>query len=212
MREIVNVNTENQLIIYEYFNNEKEFVIIMDLFEDLSYFYYSKDKSFEEGEIRELLIQLNKSFEIMIKNKISIDRLDLHHIISKRQNVKFFYFNYIEYSRINRTQKKFETRILNPYEVASIAPELFEEKSKDNSVLWSLGMLIYFLFFRDIPYSYNKNSLGGFIYHIYTQSPNLKKTGNKDLDDLIQRLLIKDPYKRISWDDYFLHPFLKNKK
>ena len=35
----------------------------------------------------------------------------------------------------------------------------------------------------------------------------IKKTGNKDLDDLIIKLLEKDPKKRITWKDYFDHLF-----
>ena len=31
---------------------------------------------------------------------------------------------------------------------------------------------------------------------------------NEDFDYLISKLLIKDPKERISWDDYFKHPFL----
>ena len=37
----------------------------------------------------------------------------------------------------------------------------------------------------------------------------IKKTNNKDLDDLIDKLLESDPKKRISWKDYFEHPFFK---
>ena len=37
----------------------------------------------------------------------------------------------------------------------------------------------------------------------------LAKTGNDNLDDLISRLLIEDKNKRITWKDYFNHPFFK---
>ena len=37
----------------------------------------------------------------------------------------------------------------------------------------------------------------------------LKSTDNKLLDDLICGLLIKDPRERISWEEYFNHPFFK---
>ena len=35
----------------------------------------------------------------------------------------------------------------------------------------------------------------------------LKETDNKELDDLIKKLLEKDPSKRLTWDEYFNHPF-----
>ena len=75
--------------------------------------------------------------------------------------------------------------------------------------LWSIGIIIYRLLFGKSPFIgetefglLNKiNKLG---------NKNLKKTGNKDLDDLIINLLEKDPIKRINWDEYFNHPFFKS--
>ena len=37
----------------------------------------------------------------------------------------------------------------------------------------------------------------------------LKITNFKILDDLLSKLLVKDPNKRINWDEYFNHPFNK---
>ena len=36
-----------------------------------------------------------------------------------------------------------------------------------------------------------------------------QKSGNKQLDDLIRKLLQEDPDERLSWDDYFNHPFFQ---
>ena len=38
----------------------------------------------------------------------------------------------------------------------------------------------------------------------------LKKTGDSNLDDLIDKLLETNPEKRISWKDYFEHKFFKS--
>ena len=35
----------------------------------------------------------------------------------------------------------------------------------------------------------------------------LKKTQNENLDDLIRRLLTVDINERITWEEYFSHPF-----
>ena len=35
----------------------------------------------------------------------------------------------------------------------------------------------------------------------------INKTGNEELDDLIKKLLVKEASKRLSWDEYFNHPF-----
>ena len=36
-----------------------------------------------------------------------------------------------------------------------------------------------------------------------------KKTDDKILNDLIEKLMVKDPNKRIGWEQYFSHPFFK---
>ena len=35
------------------------------------------------------------------------------------------------------------------------------------------------------------------------------KFDNHNLNDLVHKLIVVDPTKRISWEDYFNHPFFK---
>ena len=90
-----------------------------------------------------------------------------------------------------------------------MSPEILAGEEYDNETdLWSLGVIIYQLFFKKYPYDgetevaiYKKiNELGQKI---------LKETGDKNLDDLIGKLLVNNPKKRIKWEDYFNHPFFK---
>ncbi len=39
----------------------------------------------------------------------------------------------------------------------------------------------------------------------------LKKTNDDKLDDLISKLVVNNPEKRLNWNDYFNHPFFKIK-
>ena len=96
--------------------------------------------------------------------------------------------------------------------ISIIAPEIlkYKEENNEKNDLWSLGIIIYILYFKEYPYK-GENKLK-IIEQINKNKQNFKKTGNSDLDDLIIKLLNDDPQKRISWEDYFNHPFfLKNK-
>ena len=84
------------------------------------------------------------------------------------------------------------------------------EEYNDKSLLWSLGVIIYVLFFNDFPYKGNYEK--GILDNIKSGEENLKKTGISDLDDLIRRLLVEDPENRMNWNDYFEHPFFIQKK
>ena len=44
---------------------------------------------------------------------------------------------------------------------------------------------------------------------IMTKPSKFEKSGNKDFDDLITKLLEKEKDKRITYDEYFKHPFFK---
>ena len=71
--------------------------------------------------------------------------------------------------------------------------------------------MMYQLLFNDYPFEIIKEG--------EEKSPEIDYFKNKrkdcednNLNDLIQKLLIINPVKRISWDEYFNHPFFNNNK
>ena len=91
-----------------------------------------------------------------------------------------------------------------------MAPEILNVEEYDNkSDLWSLVIIIYQLFFKYSPY--DAQTQIGLLKKIKSLGKaKLKKTMVYLLDDLIGKLLEDDPNKRLSWKEYFEHPFLKN--
>ena len=86
------------------------------------------------------------------------------------------------------------------------APELLAGEPYDNKVdLWSIGVILYSLYYNEYPF--NGNNQIEIFNHI--QNNKLKKSKNNDFDDLIEKLLQKDPKSRITWNDYFNHNFWK---
>ena len=74
MNEIENMkicseNNDNSVKYYESFENENEFVIVLELCDE-SLTKFKKDKSFNSKEIFDLLNQLNNTFKIMKEKKI----------------------------------------------------------------------------------------------------------------------------------------------
>ena len=88
-----------------------------------------------------------------------------------------------------------------------MAPEVLEGKSYNAECdLWSIGIMMYILFFKKFPYIGDtdtavQNNINNFGKAI------INKTNNAYLDDLINKCLIKDPKERITWDKYFKHDF-----
>ena len=92
-----------------------------------------------------------------------------------------------------------------------MAPEILKKKEYNYKCdLWSVGIIIYNLVFGKLPFSGETEIALSNLINMF-KNENLKSTGNKKLDDLIQKLLEKEPEKRLSWDEYFNHPFfIKN--
>ena len=84
-----------------------------------------------------------------------------------------------------------------------MAPEILNNEEYNNKCdLWSIGIIIYQLFFNDFSYKGENecallNQINNFGQKI------LKSTSDKDLDNLIKRLLEKDSRKRITWEEFF---------
>ena len=91
-----------------------------------------------------------------------------------------------------------------------IAPEILKKENYDEkSDLWSLGVIIYMLAFKQYPFNGDNELL--ILNQINKFENSLhKQTGNEYLDDLIKKLLVEDPKKRLTWQQYFNHPFFKS--
>ena len=217
MQDVAGENGENENSVKfygYYYKKDNEIAIIMELCdENLGEFANKNIFSFDE--IREILKQLNNSFKIMYQKKIAHRDLKPSNILVKYKNKddkrKFILkiCDYGEAKRLTTTRKVFLTKVGTQ---AFMGPEVLNEDPFDLKCdLWSLGVIIYLLYFRVFPYNSEKSE-----FQLINEIKNygqkfFKKSDNKDFDDLVRKLLTADPNKRISWEEYFNHPFIINK-
>ena len=205
-----NKENKNTVKFYEYFETDDDFGIVMELCDDNLSNILSKSKnSFDIQNILYILKQLNKTLKIMISKNLIHRDLKLENILVKYENneKKQFTLKLTDYGASKQLldmKKKFSTKIGT---CNYMAPEILNgEHYGAESDLWSLGVIIYILFFRQYPFGGDtdiavKNNINNFGLSA------IKKTHNKYLDDLIRRLLVKSPQERLKWKDYFEHPF-----
>ena len=209
LQGINNLN-QNTVIFNEYFNTKENFAIVMELC-DGNLVDYIKDKDLKFEEIKKILIQLNNSFEIMYKNNIFHRAIKPENILYKKENSEIlFKLKLTDISCLKSESSKIEMATIMLHKNLCIsAPEVLKgEKFIEESDLWSLGILIYFLKFKDYPFKgIDKNAI---LKNIEEGLGN-KLKGNSDLDDLIKNLLIVDSNKRMSWKEYFKHRFFNKK-
>ena len=198
MKLVQEKNSRNTVKYLEKYDNENELAIIMELCDtDLQRMLTQKKQPFNDKEILELLTQLNNTFIIMYEHKIYHRDLSLDNILIKKENDKIIYklSDYGISKKLVTLKKHFSTKAgKDDY----MAPEIDQGKYDGKCDLWSLGIIIFILIKK-------KNPSKGILKNI----SKVELTNNPDLNDLIRRLLVSDPKERLSWDEYFIHPFFK---
>ena len=183
------------------------FYIVMELFLcDLEYYIKIKPK-FTSFEIQDILIQLNKDFKIMKnKNKI-LSNLTFSSILLYSNNLNKLKFSLSNYNFFEKSENT-ESTMFEKDNYLVLPPEILKGNYiSEKSDIWSLGIIIYYLYFNKYPfYGINEYKL---IQDI--ESDKILETfDDKNLNDLVNRMLVIDQKERISWEEYFNHPFLKN--
>ena len=216
---ICSENNENSVKYYESFLTKREFVIVMELYDDdLDKVLRRKKEGFTPEEVYKIMIQLNHTFKIMKKNYIVHRDIKLSNILIKYKDLKKsdFIVALTDYD-LSKEVSNYSLLRTRVGTILTMAPEIIEGKEKygDKFDLWSIGIIIYQMLFQESPY---KGKTEVIILNNIKNLGNkyLKKSNNNKLDDLIRKLLIENLKERISWEEYFKHPFfkddLKNKK
>ena len=172
---------------------------------------------FSITEIKEILTQLNEVFKIM-NNK---------HIIHRDLKPDNIFINYPDLNNKNKFVVKlgdfgFSKELNNSLQANSAygsplyaSPQilnnyLFNQRNPYSSKcdLWSLGIIIYQLYFGEDPFNRNVKKEEDYYYNIINQKKPFKKIEeNKKLQDLLDKIFEIDEKKRISWNNYFQHEF-----
>ena len=151
--KICSNNNNNSVKCYEYFNNDNNFTIIMELCDmNLSQLLKEKivkyQKCFNLEEILEIMKQLNNTFKIMKENKIIHRDLKLENILIKYDDIdkKLFTIKLTDFGcskRIKYLSKNYGNTP-NIGTVAYMAPEILKGEEYNYKVdLWYIGIIIY---------------------------------------------------------------------
>ena len=204
-----NNNNKNTVKFFKYFDSKTEFAVVMEKCDtDLSHIFIKRENNYSLEEIKELLNQLNNTFKIMSKNEIIHGDLKLENILVNNKKNKLYKLTDYGVSQkfLNMNKNLMGWGGSPQYS----APEVLSGNDYNSSCdLWSLGIILYTLYKRKNPYDGDTDeevlddikTKGQLHLHQISDDPNF--------DHLIRRLLTFDPKDRITWEEYFEHPFLK---
>ena len=208
---LINVKGTNIVNIIDYYNNinEKYYYFVLEKMDgDLEKLLLKNyKKGMSSNLIRKIFSQINSGLKIMLKKGKTHRDLKLSNILFSYTNnkeddfiIKIGDFGLTtDLSSISKTTKQAGTELFR-------APEIEKGKYSNKCDLYSIGIILYML------------KTGEYIFDGETHYDKLKnKYANKikkEIDDtklnnLIKKLVVIDPHKRMEWKDYFEHPFFK---
>ena len=207
IEKLKKLKIENNLI-KEIIDTKEYLYIIMELCEyNLENYIKKREDLISINEIREILIQLNNTFKIMLKEKIIHGDLKLNNIL-------------ISFNKLDKCLIKLSICDSNEFiqqtnsnsfiikKILTISPEILKnEEDLSKSDIWSLGIIIYYMLFKEYPYK-GKGEIE--LLKDINSRKVLKLSYNKKLNDLLNKMLKIDLNERISWEEYFNHPFFIN--
>ena len=211
--EIKKNNFSENIIRIKEMKNSKNFIyIIMDLCSyNLKNYLLEREKPLTINEIREILIQINNFFQNLNNKKIIHGNIKPSNIlINLKENnkieIKLSYFDSIKFinKKDNSTGLLEKISLTTPPEI--LKGELFNNKSD----IWSLGILIYYMLYKKYPFN-GENDYNLLNNIISNQNIELNSE-NEELNNLFKRMLKIDFNERISFEEYFNHPFFKQNK
>ena len=199
-------NCENSVRLIKYYETNNNYNIIMELCDgDLSDLLSKKTKGFSAEEIKTIMSQLNNAFKKLSENNLIHRDLKLGNVLIKyvdESKTKFIpkLCDYGFSKELNKTLT--ETHLGTP---ATMAPEIMKNQSyNEKADLWSVGVILYQLHYKELPYPGVSEEV--ILKKIKCKAP-YKQPEDPKLRDLINKLLVEDPEKRLSWEEYFNHPF-----
>ena len=204
---------KNSVKYIGYYEDEENINIVTERCDMNLLEYLNKKGKLDIDEIKAIFVQLNNIFHAMLNNNIIHKAIKLENIFMKLNNEKKTNNNINDYTfklsgYENEELIKEYIKYDKFYKIISLAPEMLQGENYDNKIdLYSIGIVMYQLYFNCHPFG---NSLSEINYKISNNENNIKLSGNKIFDDLLQSLLQFNPENRISWEKYFNHDFFKD--
>ena len=211
MENLKKMSGDYSLNVLEEKETNDSFYIITEIWDtNLQNYFISKKSSLSIHEIKNIFNKLNIAFKRMKENQIIHGNLTLNNILiqinKKKENDVIPLLS--EYGIKGNYDVK-----LNIMQTTSeySAPELLIGENYNYKIdLWSIGVILYKLYFNEFPYN-GETQVS--IYNDIKKHKNLKLCEENPLfNDLIKKLLVVDPNNRMDWDEYFKHKFWELRK
>ena len=193
----------------DYFQTENDFYLILSYYDDnLESFFQKHNKKLSPNLIKKIFKQLNLIFEEFCDNNMVHRDLRPENILIKywNEDKTIFDCTLSHYKLCEDYSKE------NLYSMGTIvghpdfiAPEIMEKRIyKNKGLLFSIGIMMYYLYFGKYPFN-----MENMLSRLKPFNINFTIEEDRELEDLIKKLIKENPDERITWVEYYQHPFFK---
>ena len=193
----------NSVNVYDVFEEDNNKYIIMELCDgDLSKYLNKSKKGFNITEIKIIMYQVNNILKELRKKPMIHNDIRLENLLIKfQENSKKFEIKLNDYGKARLLSS---TKDLNNNEWGIIPYNEGTKEEIDNLIkldLLMIGIQIYRMIFIDFEKTFDDmiEDIDNFVE-------------DKNLKDLLIKLIVEDAEDRIGWEEYFNHNFFKIEK
>jgi serine/threonine protein kinase len=210
MKELDHPNIIKLYDVYIDIKNEYLY-LIMEFCDGGDLSDYINDYTLDLTQVKEFITSLKNGLEYLCTRGVVHRDLKPHNILIKKNQhnkliIKIADFGLSAFSEDGSLMK---TMCGSPL---YMSPEIIEhQKYTAKSDLWSIGIIIYQMIYHRHPYENCKNyaELVKLVKTEPIKYPSSPPVDNLTID-LLQGLLDKNCHNRISWEDFFKHPWFKH--
>ena len=201
--------------IIESFNTKDSYVLVTEYCEGGELYDQVKNQ-LSETQIAVIFKQLLSGLAYLHSNNIVHRDLKLENILiqeiekSKTNGEELFNIKIIDFgtARIFSNKKKPQSIVGSSY---YIAPEVLRQNYNKECDLWSVGVILYMFIVGHAPFDGcdDEEITGNIQRGVYKKDERRWKKASKEVKDLIQKLLIYNPKKRLTALEALKHPWFK---
>ena len=195
--------------VYECFASNKRYYLITDYCRYGSLNDKLRNGSvYNENQIRYIVLQIFKAVKYLnMKNflhiEISPEKILIEDIVKDSHGEELYNIKLLDFFCPSRNNLILDNKSSF---YCYIAPEVMDQKYSPTCDIWSIGIIIFQMFFGELPYK-DTNDFKDYISNIKS-TYNLCDNISNEFKDLLDKMLNKNPSRRITVNECLSHPWV----